>query len=76
MRPAEDIKRLIKKLNDKTSAKMDERVLNDVLYALEDSKNTSALSQPNTRRIFMKTKSTTWKVRFEIVVVQDSFLYF
>ena len=44
MRPAEDIKRLIKNLTDKTSAQMDERVLKDVLFALEESEKTSALT--------------------------------
>ena len=37
MRPAEDIKSLINKLTDRTSAQMDERVLKDVLFALEES---------------------------------------
>ncbi len=58
MRPAEEIKRLIKNLNDKTSAKMDERVLKDVLCALEESKKASALRQPNIRRIIMKNPIT------------------
>ncbi|MCP4613549.1 MAG: hypothetical protein GY845_33075 [Planctomycetes bacterium] len=58
MRPAEDIKRLIKNLTDKTSAQMDERVLKDVLSALEESEKTSALTQPNIWRIIMKSKIT------------------
>jgi len=59
MRQAEDIKRLIKKLNDKTSAQMDKRVLKDVLCAMEESrKNKSALFRPNIRRTIMKNPIT------------------
>jgi hypothetical protein len=54
MRPAEDIKRLIKKLNDKTSAQMDERVLKDVVCALEETEKTSAPTKPNIRSKIMK----------------------
>ncbi len=46
MRPAENIERLIKNLTDRTSAQMDERVLGDVLRALDESKkNRSAASK-------------------------------
>ncbi len=41
MRPTEDIKKLIKNLNDKTSAEMDRRVVKDVLLALEQSRKTT-----------------------------------
>jgi hypothetical protein len=58
MRPAEEIKKLIKNLNDLTSARMDERVLGDVLRALEESEKTSALTQPNIRRTIMKSSIT------------------
>ncbi len=58
MRQAEDIKRLIKKLNDKTSAQMDKRVLGDVLRALEESEQPSALTWPNIRRTIMKSPIT------------------
>ena len=68
MRPAEDIKRLIKKLNDKTSAKMDERVVKDVLYALEESEKTSALRQPNTRNKIMKNPVTKFAVAAVIII--------
>jgi hypothetical protein len=68
MRPAEDIKRLIKKLNDKTSAKMDEQVLKDLLSALEDSEKTSALVRPNTRRIIMKNPITKLAAAAVIVI--------
>jgi outer membrane lipoprotein-sorting protein len=55
MRPAENIKRLIKNLQDTTSAEMDQQVLRDVLLALEESEKTSALTSPNIRRQIMKS---------------------
>ncbi len=56
MRPAEDIKRLIKNLHDRTSAQMDERVLADVLRALAESeKTTSDSTKPTIGRIIMKS---------------------
>lgn len=58
MRPAENVKRLIKNLQDKTSPKMDERVLGDVLRALEESEQPSALTWPNIRRTIMKSPIT------------------
>ncbi len=59
MRPAENIKKLIKNLHDTTSAQMDEQVLTDVLRALEESKkNKSAASKPNIRRTIMKSPIT------------------
>ena len=54
MRPAEDIKRLIKKLNDKTNAQMDERVIKDVLCAMKDTEKTSASIKPMIRSKIMK----------------------
>ncbi|MHC4369189.1 MAG: hypothetical protein ACYSW8_16400 [Planctomycetota bacterium] len=58
MRPAEDIGKLIRKLNDKTSARMDERVIGDILRALEESGKTSTAIQPNIGRIIMKSPVT------------------
>jgi hypothetical protein len=58
MKPAKDIKRLINNLHDKTSAQMDERVLKDVLFALEESGKISAPIKPNIRRIIMKSPIT------------------
>ncbi len=58
MRPAENIERLIKNLTDRTSAQMDKRVLRDVLRALEESEETSALTQPKIRRTIMKNPIT------------------
>jgi len=58
MRPANNIKRLIKNLHDKTSAELDERVIGDVLRALEESEKSSALTQPKIRRTIMKSRIT------------------
>jgi len=59
MRPADNVKTIIKNLQDTTSAKMDERVLGDVLCALEESKkNKSAASKPKIRRTIMKNPIT------------------
>jgi len=69
MRPTEDIKRLIRELNDATSAQMDKRVLGDVLRALEESEKTSALTQPKIRRQTMSDRSKFWKVAALIAVV-------
>jgi len=51
MRPAEDIKNMIRNLSDKTSAEMDQRVLHDTLHALEESRKTTAPE----RRFIMKS---------------------
>ena len=69
MRPAEDIEKLIKKLHDTSSAEMDERVIGDVLSALEDSEKTSARSQPNITRTIMKNPITKFAVAATVIVV-------
>ena len=70
MRPAENVKRLIKNLQDKTSPKMDERVLGDVLRALEESKkNKSAASKPNIRRTIMRSPITKLAAAAAVVTV-------
>jgi len=69
MRPAEDIKRLIKNLTDKTSAQMDERVLKDVLFALEESEKTSALTWSNIRRTIMKNPITKLAAAAAVIAV-------
>jgi len=58
MRPAEDIRRLIENLSDKTSARMDQRVREDILQALEESNQPSALTEPKIRRQIMKSPIT------------------
>jgi outer membrane lipoprotein-sorting protein len=65
MTPAENIKRLIKKLQDTTSAQMDQRVLGDVLSALEESERTST----PTRRTIMKSPITKLAAAAVIMVV-------
>jgi len=69
MRPAENIERLIKNLTDRTSAQMDERVLGDVLRALEESKQPSALTWPNIRRTIMKSPITKLAVAAAVIAV-------
>lgn len=69
MKPAEDIKRLVNKLNDTTSAEMDERVLTDVLEALAESKKPSALTRPKMGRILMKSPITKLAAVVVIIVV-------
>jgi hypothetical protein len=54
MRPAENIERLIKNLSDKTSAKMDERVRENMLHALAETEKPSAQMWPNIGRTIMK----------------------
>ena len=68
MRPAENVKRLIKNLQDKTSPKMDERVLGDVLRALEESEQPSALTWPNIRRTIMKSPITKLAVAAVVII--------
>ena len=70
MRPAEDIKTLIRNLTDRTSAEMDERVLGDVLRVLAESeKTTSAFTKPNIRRIIMKGPITKLAAAAAIIVI-------
>jgi len=68
MRPAENIKKLIKNLHDTTSAQMDERVLGDVLRALDESEKTSAATKPNIRRQIMKSPITKLAAAAVIIV--------
>jgi hypothetical protein len=58
MRPAENIEQMIKKLNDSTSAEMDERVLKDVLHALDESEKKSVPTRSDIWRIIMKSPIT------------------
>ncbi|MBN2589071.1 MAG: hypothetical protein JXA96_04360 [Sedimentisphaerales bacterium] len=45
MRPTDDIKNLIKKMEDKTSEQMDKRIIDDVLQTLENSKTTTPIGR-------------------------------
>ncbi|MHC4432440.1 MAG: hypothetical protein ACYTBS_11430 [Planctomycetota bacterium] len=67
MRPAEGIEKLIREIHDTSSAEMDERVIGDVLSALEESEKPSAQSQPKIRRMIMKYPIT--KLAAAVVVV-------
>lgn len=58
MRSERNIKRLIGNLHDTTSAQMDERVLDGVLRALENSTKRAAVTQPSMWRIIMKSPMT------------------
>jgi hypothetical protein len=59
MRPAEDIEKLIEKINDTTGADMDQKVLSDAMQALAESKKTlSADTGPNKWRIIMRSRIT------------------
>jgi len=69
MRPAENIERLIKNLTDRTSAQMDERVLGDVLRALEKSEQPSALTWPKIRRTIMKSRITKLAAAAVVITV-------
>jgi hypothetical protein len=58
MKSPDNIERLINDLHDTTSADMDQRVLTDVLQALEESKRTPAATQPNVTGTIMKSPIT------------------
>jgi hypothetical protein len=59
MRPAGDIERLIRDVPINTSAARDEEVLDDVLSALDKSRNVqSVAAQPSMWRIVMKSKAS------------------
>lgn len=68
MRPSDNIKRLVKKLNDTTNAEMDERVLTDVLKALTETEKISAPTRPKLRRILMKSPITKLTAAAVIVI--------
>jgi len=69
MRPAGNIKGLIKSLHDTTSAEMDERVLKDILKALGESQRTkSAASEPNIWRIIMRSRISKFVAAAVIII--------
>lgn len=69
MRPADPIKELVQKLNDRTSAEMDRRVLTDVLAALAESQKPSALTRPKIWRNMMQTRITKLAVAVVLATV-------
>ncbi len=76
MRPAENIERLIKNLNDTTNARMDERVLRDVQRTLNESERTSALTHPKIRRKLMKSPITKLAAAAAIIAVVLAGIHF
>lgn len=57
MRPTEDIEKTVKKLNFTASAKLHDRILDDVLDAQDERKKSkSASAGPNIRRTIMKSR--------------------
>ena len=70
MRPAEDIDKLIKKLRYKASAETHDRVLGNVLRALEKKeKQKSGVTAPNIWRTIMKSPITKIKLATAAVVI-------
>lgn len=69
MRPAEDIKRLIQNLSDNTSARMDQRMREDMLRALEEANQPSALTEPKIWRIIMKSPMVKLAAAAAIIVL-------
>jgi len=68
MRPAEDIKKLIETLSDKTSAQMDQRVRENMLRALAESEKPSVLTRPKIGRTIMKSPITKLAVAAAIII--------
>jgi hypothetical protein len=64
MRPTEDIKNMIKKMEDKTSEQMDKRVIDDVLSTLEDSQK----NQTPGRRTIMNNPITKFAAAAVIIL--------
>ena len=69
MRPAETIDKLIKKLETKASAELDERVHSEISKALAKSEKTkSAKLEPNIWRIIMKSRITKLAAAAVIII--------
>ena len=69
MKPADDIEKLIKKINVTPRAEMDNRTLDDIFEAQEKSKKTqSAESGPTVWRIIMKRPITKFTVAAVIII--------
>jgi len=70
MRPAEDIDKLIKKLRYKAGAETHDRVLDNVLRALDESeKQKSGVTAPNIWRTIMKSPITKLAAAAAVLVV-------
>lgn len=74
MRPTEETERLIRNVPVNTNAEKDKEVLNDVLTAMEKSKNKRSTAQkPNIWRIIMKSKISRLAAALIIVAAVFSF---
>lgn len=74
MRPTEDVKRLIKNVPIHTNMQRDDEVLDDVLNALETSKQThSAGIEPSLWRMIMTSKASKFVAAMIVVGVLVSF---
>ncbi len=70
MRPAENIKRLIKNASVNSTPEVNQAVLADLLNELEKRKSTrSAAGRPNTWRIIMKSKITKLATAAAIILI-------
>ena len=69
MRPAEEIKKLLKNVPVNTSNQKDQQVLDDILYAMDQSQNAQpAVNRPYIWRIIMQNKMTKIAVAAAILV--------
>ena len=69
MKPAENIQKLIKKLNVTPDPKRRQKTLNDALQALENTQNkTPAPTEPNIWRIIMKNRITKFTVAAGVII--------
>lgn len=70
MRPLDNIERLIKKLRYKPTAEAHDRVLDNVLEALEKSKKPKpAINQPNIWRTIMKSQITKLATAAAVIII-------
>jgi len=77
MRPADNINKLIKKLQLKASAELDKRVHDDISRALAESEKTkSAVTQPNIWRIIMKNPLTKVAIASVLTIACLTGLFF
>ena len=69
MRPADSIKRSIKKLNITATPDLHDRVLGSLLKTMEEStKQPSAITRPSVWRMSMKTRITKFAIAAVIVI--------
>ncbi len=67
MRPEEDIRKTIRRWNNKTSERMDERVLGDALHAMDESQGQEPYGPPFPRRSIMKNPITKLAVAAAVI---------